>query len=178
MPECFIRPMRLADIDAVARLEQEAFPTQAPGTSFARELRNPLASYLVACCRRDGDGNSDAHDGDIVGYAGLWFVLDEAHLTAIAVQEAHRRRGIGHRLLTAALELALEKGATLMTLEVRISNQEAQALYEKFGFARVGVRRGYYSDNHEDAYLMTVEHIESTEYRSKLETLRAEARSG
>lgn len=170
--------MRLADIDAVARVEQEAFPTQAPGTPFRRELGNPLASYLVAYCRRDGGNGGDTLDGEIVGYAGLWFVLDEAHLTAIAVREEHRRRSIGHRLLTAALELALEKGATLMTLEVRVSNREAQALYEKFGFARVGVRRGYYSDNHEDAYLMTVEHIESPEYRSRLEQLRAEALSG
>jgi ribosomal-protein-alanine N-acetyltransferase len=137
--------MTPADIPLVSALERDAFVGEGVMTPFARELANKLATYLVACS-----------DNDVLGYAGLWFIVDEAHLTSIAVREEQRRRGIGERLLKACLELALERQATMMTLEVRASNRAAQALYEKYGFKTVGVRRGYYSDNHEDAYLMTV----------------------
>lgn len=163
MAQLIIRPMREEDIPQLVQLEREAFPDQGPGIAFHQELHNRLASYLVAYRTRDGEA---------LGYAGLWFVLDEAHLISIAVAEAHRRQGVGHQLLTAALDMAREKAATMMTLEVRVSNTSAQALYEKFGFKRVGVRRGYYTDNHEDAYLMTVEHIDSNEYSTHMESLR------
>ena len=174
MAQLVIRPMREEDIPQLVQLEQEAFPDQGPGISFHQELRNRLASYIVACQARSNrvaDGGGSA-EGQVLGYAGLWFVLDEAHLISIAVGEAHQRQGVGHQLLTAALELAREKAAIMMALEVRVSNTSAQALYEKFGFKRVGVRRGYYTDNHEDAYLMTVEHIDSSEYFEHLERLR------
>jgi len=174
MAQLVIRPMREEDIPQLVQLEQEAFGSQEPGISFHQELRNRLASYIVACqasSNRVADGG-DSAEGQVLGYAGLWFVLDEAHLISIAVGEANQRQGVGHQLLTAALELAREKAAIMMALEVRVSNTSAQALYEKFGFKRVGVRRGYYTDNHEDAYLMTVEHIDSSEYFEHLERLR------
>ena len=174
MAQLVIRPMREEDIPQLVQLEQEAFGSQEPGISFHQELRNRLASYIVACqasSNRVADGG-DSAEGQVLGYAGLWFVLDEAHLISIAVGEANQRQGVGHQLLTAALELAREKAAIMMALEVRVSNTSAQALYEKFGFKRVGVRRGYYTDNHEDAYLMTVEHIDSSEYVERLERLR------
>ena len=167
--------MQQGDVQALADVEREAFPNDIPGTSFARELSNRLASYLVACIspddleRVDGDGRQE----EIVGYAGLWFIIDEAHLISLAVLEAHRRRGIGRQLLIAALELAMEKQAILMTLEVRASNTAAQALYQQFGFSRVGIRRGYYTDNHEDAYLMTVNNIATPDFRAKLDELKA-----
>ena len=166
--------MREEDIPQLVQLEQEAFPDQGPGISFHRELHNRLASYIVACRaigNRVAEGESSP-EGEVLGYAGLWFVLDEAHLISIAVGEAHQRQGVGHQLLAAALDLAREKAAATMTLEVRVSNTSAQALYEKFGFKRVGVRRGYYTDNHEDAYLLTVEHLDSDEYSAHLERLR------
>lgn len=163
-----IRPMTLADIPQVASLEREAFASEGVSTPFKRELTNRIASYLVAYRSNAGGVRTNP----IVGYAGLWFVIDEAHLTSIAVREDDRGHGIGHRLLHASLVLALEREATLMTLEVRASNKAAQALYEKFGFRKVGVRRAYYSDNHEDAYLMTVEAIDGPDYGERLETLR------
>lgn len=146
MTDITVREMTQADIPQVSALERDAFAGEGVTTPFARELANKLATYLVACCEKD-----------VVGYAGLWFIVDEAHLTSIAVRDEHRRRGIGERLLRASLELALERQATMMTLEVRASNQAAQALYQKYGFRKVGLRRGYYSDNHEDAWLMTVD---------------------
>jgi ribosomal-protein-alanine N-acetyltransferase len=146
MTNLIVREMTQADIPQVAALERDAFAGEGITTPFARELANKLATYLVACCEKD-----------IVGYAGLWFIVDEAHLTSIAVREEQRRRGIGEQLLKASLQLAAARQAAMMTLEVRASNQAAQALYEKYGFKTVGVRRGYYTDNHEDAYLMTVD---------------------
>ena len=169
-----IRPMAKEDIPEVEALEREAFPTQTPATSFHRELTNRLTGYLVAYHNRPEAGaGPTGSQREILGYAGLWFMVDEAHLTALAVGEAHRRRGIGRRLLMASLKLAIEKKATLMTLEVRVSNREARALYEKFGFKRVGVRRAYYTDNREDAFLMTVESIDATDYRATLEALES-----
>lgn len=171
---CIVRPMREEDIPRVMELEQEAFPTQIPGLSFHRELTNKLARYVVAYAQAEEGSPSASGGQEVVGYAGLWFVLDETHLIAIAVKEEYRNEGIGHYLLFAAMEEARKQLSTLMTLEVRVSNKNAQTLYEKFGFKRVGVRKGYYSDNHEDAFLMTVEPIDSEEHLRRLSALRAE----
>jgi ribosomal-protein-alanine N-acetyltransferase len=154
-PAVLIRAMREGDIPEVAALEREAFASEGVITPFKRELANKLATYLVAY--------GPEKKGPIVGYAGLWFIIDEAHLTSLAVRETERSKGIGRRLLMASLQLAVERQATMMTLEVRASNKSAQGLYEKFGFRKVGVRKGYYSDNHEDAYLMTVEGLDQAE---------------
>ena len=105
-----------------------------------------------------------------MGFAGLWMLADEAHITNIAVREKHRRQGIGETLLIAIVELAIELGAHLITLEVRASNSEVQKLYAKYGFVRVGLRRGYYTDNREDAVLMSIEDVESA--RVRLESLK------
>lgn len=157
MTNVVVREMTQADIPQVSALERDAFVGEGVTTPFARELANKLATYLVACCEKD-----------VVGYAGLWFIVDEAHLTSIAVREEQRRRGIGDLLLRASIELALERQATMITLEVRASNQAAQALYEKYGFKKVGLRKGYYSDNHEDAWLMTVEDITDPAFHARL----------
>lgn len=101
----------------------------------------------------------------IAGYVALWFVVDEAHITSIAVREDYRRLGLGELLMMGAVELASAREANQVTLEVRISNFPAHALYEKFGFKRTGIRKGYYTDNREDAVLMTVEGILTPEYR-------------
>lgn len=109
---------------------------------------------------------------NILGYAAMWLMVDEAHITSIAVRETHRRRGIGELLLTSIIDLATELEAQIVTLEVRTSNLSAQALYEKYGFSRVGLRRGYYSDDGEDALIMTAEDITSASYQARLKELR------
>lgn len=108
----------------------------------------------------------------IVGLTGLWIMADEAHLTTIGVREAYRRQGIGEVLLVAALDLALMLNAGEVTLEVRVSNHAAQKLYEKYGFRRVGQRRGYYSDNREDAVVMSTDSIASASFQSRFQRLK------
>lgn len=108
----------------------------------------------------------------IAGFASLWIMADEAHLTNIAVRESYRRQGIGELLLLSAIDLATELKANIVTLEVRDSNTTAQALYHKYGFNRVGLRRGYYIDNKEDAILMSTENIHSASFQSQLQRLK------
>ena len=110
---------------------------------------NRLARYLGA---RDG--------GRLIGFGGIWLMVDEAHITTFAVHPAWRRRHIGERLLAALLELAVRRHAREATLEVRLSNLAARKLYEKYGFRPVGVRPRYYSDDNEDALIMTTEPLE------------------
>ncbi|MGB2695018.1 MAG: ribosomal protein S18-alanine N-acetyltransferase, partial [Dehalococcoidia bacterium] len=113
----------------------------------------------------------------ILGMVGLWLMVDEAHIVTIAVRQGYRRQGLGELLLVAALDAARETGMETVTLEYRISNAAARALYEKYGFAQVGVRARYYSDNNEDAVLMTTPPIASPEYRAlfaeRFDALRA-----
>ncbi len=108
----------------------------------------------------------------IIGFVGVWLLPDEAHIVTVAVRESHRRRGIGELLLIAAIELAQESGQGLVTLECRVSNAPALALYEKYGFRQVGLRRRYYSDDQEDAYVLTVSPVTSQRYRSNFQTLK------
>lgn len=106
------------------------------------------------------------------GYVALWMMADEAHITSIAVGQAHLNQGIGELLLISAIDLATEHNAMVVTLEVRASNRPAQALYEKYGFCKVGERHAYYSDNREDAVIMTTDAIASDSYRSRLRELK------
>lgn len=108
----------------------------------------------------------------IVGLAGLWIMADEAHLTTIGVREAYRRQGIGERLLIAALDLALMLNARVVTLEMRASNHAAHKLYEKYGFRWMGLRRGYYSDNREDAVVMSTDSLTSASFQSHFQRLK------
>jgi len=117
------------------------------------------------------NSNSERKD-DIVGYAAMWLMVDEAHLTSIAVKQSHRRQGIGELLLISTTELAMRLKSQVVTLETRVSNQSAKALYQKYGFATTGIRRGYYSDDGEDAVIMTTSSIASDEYRSMFQRLK------
>jgi len=108
----------------------------------------------------------------ILGFAGFWIMADEAHITNIAVREIHRRQGIGELLLISIINLATGLNAHNLTLEVRASNTAAQNLYYKYGFIRVGLRRGYYTDNKEDAVLMSTENITSASFQSRLNQLK------
>jgi ribosomal-protein-alanine N-acetyltransferase len=108
----------------------------------------------------------------ILGFAGLWFMVDEAHLANIAVRETYRRQGIGESLLISAIEVSIERKAQFITLEVRVSNKIAQSLYRKYGLNEVGLRRGYYMDNKEDAVIMTAEGITSDSYIKRFQNLK------
>ncbi len=110
----------------------------------------------------------------IVGLVGVWLLPDEAHIVTIATRESHRRQGIGEQLLISAIELAGEMGQPLVTLEVRVSNEPAIALYKKYGFQEVGRRHAYYSDNREDALILTIDSIITRRYREKFDQLRAD----
>lgn len=115
---------------------------------------------------------SDAEPQDIAGYVSVWYQGDEAHITEIAVRESLRGNGIGELLLIGSLRAAVEYGSKVMTLEVRVSNFIAQRLYEKYAFESVGIRKGYYSDNREDAAIMTTCPIDTEEYQRKFEGLQ------
>ena len=109
---------------------------------------------------------------DIAGYVGLWFQGNETHITEIAVREELRGNGIGELLLIGSVRVALEHGSTVLTLEARVSNFIAQRLYEKYGFKEVGIRKNYYSDNREDAVIMTTSPIHAADYREKFRQLQ------
>jgi len=141
--------MTLDDIPAVAAIDRASFPLPWSEGSFRSDLTANPAAYLIVAERPTGNGEP------IAGYAGYWLVIDEAHLSTLAVDPERRRRGIGQELLEEAMRQAARQGAQLMTLEVRVSNEAAQRLYEKLGFRIVGRRRRYYKDNLEDALLMT-----------------------
>jgi [ribosomal protein S18]-alanine N-acetyltransferase len=157
-----IDAMRLEDLDEVQRIEEASFTTPWPPNAYRSELMtNRLASYLVARV-----------DGRIVGYGGMWLMVDEAHITTFAVHPGWRRQRIGERLLLAFLDLARDRHAREATLEVRLSNLGARRLYEKYGFRPVGLRPRYYSDNNEDALIMTTEPLDDPQLRARIERLR------
>lgn len=107
-----------------------------------------------------------------VGYVALWFMVDEAHITSIAVRGSHRGQGVGEILVIASVEMAQLRGSRIVTLETRVSNIVAQNLYKKYGFSTVGRRKRYYTDNNEDAFVMSTGDISSPEYRASFDDLR------
>jgi ribosomal-protein-alanine N-acetyltransferase len=158
-----VRPMRMGDIPAVHEIERSSFNEPWPEHALRQELTgNRLARYLVA-----------ERGGRIVGYAGVWLMVDEAHITTFGVLPDARRSGVGVRMLLAVAELGVELGAARLTLEVRPSNAPAIALYERFGFAVVGRRPRYYTDDGEDALIMTTPPLRSAAMRERLDAERA-----
>jgi ribosomal-protein-alanine N-acetyltransferase len=154
--------MTLEDIPAVHVIERASFAVPWPDDAYRNEIvTNRLASYVVA---RAGD--------EVVGFAGLWVMVDEAHITTFAVDPRWRRRGVGQWLLLRLLELSNDRRAREATLEVRLSNMPARRLYEKYGFRPVGIRPRYYSDNGEDALIMTTDALASAAMRDRLIRLR------
>ena len=159
-----IEAMRLEDLPVVQAIEQASFTSPWPPNAYRSELEtNRLASYLVVRV-----------DGAIVAYGGMWLMVDEAHITTFAVHPNWRRQRIGERLLLAFLDLAIVRQAHEATLEVRLSNLAARRLYEKYGFRPVGLRPRYYSDDNEDALIMTTEPLSDTKMRDRLARLRTE----
>ena len=146
-----IRPMREGDVDRIAALEVICFRTPWPRNAIAGELKNSAAHYLV--CERAGQ---------VIAYAGMWIILDEAHITNVAVDPDFRREGLGRRMMLCMMRTALLFGAREMTLEVRASNAPAQSLYFGLGFENAGERRGYYVDTGESAFILWNRNIEAT----------------
>ncbi|MBW3612267.1 MAG: ribosomal protein S18-alanine N-acetyltransferase [Chloroflexi bacterium] len=157
-----VGPMRFDDVAAVHEIERLSFQTPWPADAFEQELRgNRLARYLVA---RAGDR--------VVGFAGVWLMVDEAHVTTFGVHPDWRRQGIGRQLLLKLAELSVTIGARRMTLEVRVSNQAAQALYRQFGFEIAGRRHRYYTDDGEDALIMTTPDLADPALRALVDAER------
>ncbi len=167
MPELAFAPMRRRDLRHVMGIEQVVFPEPWSLAIFTSELalRHGRA-YRVA---REGRA--------VVGYVGLMFVEDEAHVTTVAVAPGHQGRGVGTALLLHAARLSLAEGARHLSLEVAAGNERAQALYRRFGFAPVGVRKGYYQRTGEDAYVMWAHDVDSPAYADRLAGIEAGLRS-
>ena len=204
-----IRSLREADILQSSRIERDSFPSPFQPTSFHRELKNKLSSYLIAWQKHNPDkteyetqtrdcaspnnlkknpvtnllkyavkvwdlnpSRTPSGQDTIVGFVGTWLVSNEAHIVSIAVSKNRRGRGIGELLLISAIEQAVSRHASHVTLEVRASNHIALKLYKKYGFKRCGIRKSYYHNNHEDAIIMTVDSIQLPPFTRLLQKLR------
>lgn len=169
----------LVVVERTAGAKERTSATEAPTPGAAGEPPG-LGRFLTDLRRMfgtDGEAEPEATGEPIVGMVGIWLMVDEAHIVTIAVAESHRRRGIGELLLIAAIELADINDRPVVTLECRASNEAAQGLYEKYGFRRVGVRRRYYSDDQEDAVIMTTESILTPSYQALFRRLKEEHRA-
>ncbi|HEY8326191.1 MAG: ribosomal protein S18-alanine N-acetyltransferase [Ktedonobacterales bacterium] len=191
--------MTMADLPRIVEIERLAYTTPWPPSAYRRELQeNRMAHYIVV---RDGwlkppeplaAPREDQHRPfplsllpvrvppaiapeavNIVGFAGLWHMVNEAHITTIAAHPEYRGRGVGELMLSSMIGVAYTVHARFVTLEVRVSNYVAQNLYRKYGFSQTGVRRRYYSDNHEDAFVMSTENITTDAYQQRFTELRA-----
>ncbi len=139
-----IREMRESDLDRIMEIEVKTFSPPWSREAFLLELtKNLLAKYIVA-----------EVDGEVAGYGGIWLIIDEGHITNIAVEEKYRGLGVGNRIVEGLIQLCIDRDIKAATLEVRKSNEIAKSLYKKYGFKEYGIREGYYSDNNEDAIIM------------------------
>lgn len=192
----FIEPMVESDIEQVQAVERQSFSTPWSANTYRNELRNPSNSrYIVARAsttppppRNEGQrkglfsgvlsalfGNQPEAPSPypIVGYGGLWLSIDEGHVTTIAVGKDYRGKGIGELLLNGLVDQGMAMNADILTLEVRITNVVAQQLYLKYGFRPFGTRPRYYTDNGEDALIMSTDSIHTQVYQERLQKLRA-----
>ncbi len=161
--EVHLVPLRRRHLRSVLRIESRVYPRPWTLALFLSELNLRSSRHYVAA--RIG--------GHLVGYAGLMLSLDEAHVTNIAVDPAWQRHKVGTRLLANLARVARARGAHHLTLEVRVSNVGAQAMYRKFGFETEGVRKNYYAETNEDALIMWAHHIDTPAYGSRLAALEA-----
>jgi ribosomal-protein-alanine N-acetyltransferase len=161
-----ITAMTLDDIPAVLQIEVLSFSSTWPPNAFANEVRdNKLAHYFVGRL-----------DGRVVAYGGIWVILEDSHVTTIAVHPDLRGQRLGEEMLVHLLDEAIARAASWITLEVRESNDVAQRLYRKYGFTVVSTRRGYYSDNNESALVMWAGNLKGALYASRLAALKAALR--
>ncbi len=181
-----LRPMTLTDIAQVTVLDKMSFPSPWPARTYEYEIADNDRARMFVLEPADlppppnGHRRSwwermlglDGKDGwhrhvRLCGFSGMWHIAEEAHISTIAVHPQWRGRKLGELLVWSMLRQGLRQGAKQMTLEVRVSNTIAQNLYKKYGFDVMGLRKGYYRDNHEDAYMMAVQRLDDA-YREKL----------
>ena len=142
--ELILRPAEAKDVESIAEIEKICFATPWTADAVYKEITsNPLAHYVIA-----------EIDGVVTGYVGFWQILDEGHITNVAVRPEYRGNHIGSALIAIMIEIGSSLGITRYTLEVRSSNEPAKALYRNFDFKEAGLRKGYYEDNGEDAVIM------------------------
>ncbi len=162
-----IRKAVLEDLYKMLEIEKEAFGKHHWSyQAFESELNNQYSTYFVCSDILDEKG--------VIGYVGYWKVLDEGHITTIAVDSSYRRRHIADILLYKIIQDAIKKNILWLTLEVRNSNLAAINLYKKFKFSQLGIRKGYYQDNNEDALILWTNKISSNEYRSYISEVLSE----
>lgn len=161
-----IGPMRRRHLRGVLRIEQQVYPRPWSLGLFMSELSYGAGRVYVTA--RVGS--------TVVGYGGLMLVVDDGHITTLAVDPRWHRHRIGTRLLLTLARAAIERGAKNLTLEVRVSNDAAQGLYRAFGFAPAGIRKGYYVENNEDALIMWANDVDTPEYAERLDALAAGVR--
>ncbi|NLX44131.1 MAG: ribosomal protein S18-alanine N-acetyltransferase [Chloroflexi bacterium] len=170
-------PMQLEDIETVAAIEASIFKTPWSAEMFRQEVTNhPAAQYLTLhYTERQALEErfpvrpwSLPHDHSLIGYGGLWQILQQGHVSTIAVRPIWRSRGLGEVLFAALVERAVLAGCSEVTLEVRLSKRPAQGLYAKYGFEVVGRRPHYYPDNREDAWIMSTPPIQTPQYGAML----------
>ncbi len=149
--DVFMRSMKMSDLSAIEVLERDCFDLPWSKHAFKSELKNKCAYYTIM-----------ERESSLIAYAGMWLIIDEAHITNVAVHPNERKNGYGQTIMLEMMRLALVSGMPTMTLEVRKSNIAAIRLYEKLGFSWSGVRKGYYSNNGEDAIIMWNRDIAST----------------
>ena len=195
--------MTMSDVPRVVEIERLAYPSPWPPSAYRKELQdNRWAHYIVLRDKQmsqesvsvpapgpekprrffslsflPGRATATVSSPDltsIVGFAGLWLMVDEAHVTTIAMHPNFRRRGLGEYMLASLIEIAYDIGAKWVTLEVRVTNYSAQNLYRKYGFREAGLRHRYYSDNQEDALIMWTDEIHSPDYRQRFQILKME----
>lgn len=197
-----IEPMQTEDIPEVVEIEKICFTTPWPASAYKKELRNPkstryivvrhyktmpepaapvvakrntfIANLLGLLGKEEEPTPSVPNPNPVVGYAGLWMMMDEAHITTVGVDPNYRGKHLGELLLVGLIDVAMQLGASWLTLEVRVSNVVAQNLYKKYSFKEAGVRRKYYTDNNEDAYIMWSEEITKAAFRQKYFHLKAD----
>jgi [ribosomal protein S18]-alanine N-acetyltransferase len=194
--------MTMSDVPRVIEIERLAYPSTWPPSAYRKELQeNRWAHYIVLRDKKIAEehmtltvqeperqhrffpltllpGRSSTtvpapNLASIVGFAGLWLMVDEAHITTIAMHPDYRRRGLGEFMLASLVDIAYTIGAKWVTLEVRVSNYAAQNLYRKYGFREAGLRHRYYSDNQEDALIMWTDEINSPSYKLRFQELKS-----
>lgn len=198
-----IDKMTMSDVPRVIEIERLAYPSTWPPSAYRKELQdNRWAHYIVVrdkniteeqmaqaqetektrkgrifplslLASRPVVTSPPPNIASIIGFAGLWLMVDEAHVTTIAIHPEYRGHGLGELLLVSLIDIAYTIGARWVTLEVRVSNYTAQNLYRKYGFREAGVRHRYYSDNQEDALIMWTDEINTLTYRQRFQELKS-----
>ena len=194
--------MTMSDVPRVIEIERLAYPSTWPPSAYRKELQeNRWAHYIVLRDKyiaeeqmsvpsqgqerhrrffpltllpaRSSSSVSTPSQASIIGFAGLWLMVDEAHITTIAMHPDFRHRGLGEFMLVNLIDIAFDINARWVTLEVRVSNYTAQNLYRKYGFREAGLRHRYYSDNQEDALIMWTDEIKSPTFTQKFQELKS-----